>query len=128
MRTDPLSHKSIDEYIAGFPADVQAILGQIRSTIREAAPDAVETIKYQMPTFVLNGNLVYFAAWKEHIGFYPPVSGDDALEKEVSIYEGEKGALRFPLDEPIPFELIRRIVKLRVEQNSERAEAKGKKK
>ena len=110
--------KSIDEYIATFPLDVQTILKKVRATIREAAPDAEETISYQIPTFKLNGPLVHFAAFKKHIGFYPPVKGDARIEKAVAKYANEKGNLQFPLDEPIPYELIKRIVKLRVKQNS----------
>jgi len=129
MRTKQTAPKTIDEYIAGFPNDVQEILEKIRMTIRKAAPDAEETIKYQMPTFTLKGNLVYFAAFKKHIGFYPPTStGSAKFKKELSVYEGAKGSLRFPLDKPIPFGLISRIVKLRVKENLERAEAKRKKK
>ncbi len=112
--------KDIDEYIERFPADVQAILEQVRTTIKTAAPDAKETISYQMPAFKLHGILVYFAGWKEHIGLYPPVSGDKALEKAVARYAGPKGNLQFPLDEPIPYDLIERIVKLRVKQDNEK--------
>ncbi len=128
MRTKQTAPKNIDEYIAGFPKDVQEILEKIRLTIRTAAPDAEETIKYQMPTFTLKGNLVYFAAFKDHIGFYPPVTGFEKIKKELSVYEGPKGSLKFPLDKPIPFDLITKIVKFRVKENSERAKAKGKKK
>jgi uncharacterized protein YdhG (YjbR/CyaY superfamily) len=106
---------------------VQAILERIRSTVHKAAPAAQETISYQIPAFTLNGVLVYFAAFKKHIGFYPPVRGDAALEKAVSRYAGEKGNLQFPLAEPIPYALISRIVKLRVKQNRARAAA-GKRK
>jgi uncharacterized protein YdhG (YjbR/CyaY superfamily) len=113
--------KSIDEYIASFSPEVQAILGRIRLTIRNAAPDARETISYKIPAFTLNGVLVYFAAFKKHIGLYPPVSGDARLEKAISTYAGEKGNLRFPLDQPIPYGLIERIVKLRVKQNLSKA-------
>ena len=128
MRTDPTAPKNIDEYIAGFPEDVQAILQKIRMTIRKAAPDAEETIKYQMPTFTLKGNLVHFAAFKKHIGFYPTPTGTEKFQKELSVYKGAKGSVRFPLDEPIPFDLISKIVKFRVKENFERAEAKRKKK
>ena len=110
--------KDIDDYIASFSPEVQAILEKIRLTIKNAAPDAQETISYNMPTFWLNGALVYFAAFKKHIGFYPPVKRDTRLEKAISTYAGEKGNLQFPLDQPIPYGLIRRIVKLRVKQNS----------
>lgn len=127
MRTKQAAPRNIDEYIAGFPKDVQEILGKIRMTIRKAAPDAEETIKYQMPTFTLNGNLVHFAAFKKHIGFYPVPRGIEAFKDELSGYEGEKSTARFPLDKPIPFDLIRRIVKFRVRKNLERAGVKGKK-
>jgi uncharacterized protein YdhG (YjbR/CyaY superfamily) len=113
--------KSIDEYIASFSPEVQAILERIRLTIRNAAPGAQETISYKIPTFRLNGVLVYFAAFKKHIGLYPPVRGDARLEKAISTYAGEKGNLRFPLDRPIPYGLIERIVKLRMKQNSSKA-------
>ncbi|MBI3465042.1 MAG: DUF1801 domain-containing protein [Planctomycetes bacterium] len=119
--------QDIDGYISGLPADVQAILQKVRHTIRQAAPDAKETISYQMPAFKQNGMLVYFAAWKKHIGLYPPISGDKALEKAVARYAGPKGNLQFPLDEPIPYGLIERIVKLRVKQDSAKAAAKRKK-
>ena len=117
MATDRATPRTIAEYIAAFPPEVQAILERIRLTIHGAAPDAQETISYQIPAFKLNGALVYFAAFKKHIGFYPPVRGDAALEKAVGRYAGEKGNLRFPLDEPIPYALIARIVKLRARQD-----------
>ena len=110
--------RNIDEYIESFSPDVQAILEKIRSTIRNAAPSAQETISYNIPAFTLNGVWVYFAALKKHIGFYPPVRGDRRLEKAISTYRGEKGNLQFPLDQPIPYPLIERIVKHRVKQNS----------
>jgi uncharacterized protein YdhG (YjbR/CyaY superfamily) len=113
-RTTP---RNIDEYIASFTPEVQTILEKIRLTIGKAAPDAEETISYKIPAFVQNGVLVYFAAFKNHIGFYPPVTGDAKLERAVSIYAGEKGNLRFPLDQPIPYGLIEEIVKLRVKRN-----------
>ena len=119
--------KNIDEYIAGFPPEVQEILQKIRMTVKKAAPDAQETIKYQMPAFILNGNLVYFAAFKNHIGFFPPVAGNEKLKNELSVYEGPKGSLKFPLDKPIPYDLIRRIVNLRVRENLEKTGAKQKK-
>ncbi len=121
MPTRPARPKSIDEYIARFPPEVQAILKRIRFTIRNAATGAEETISYQIPAFRLNGILVYFAAFKKHIGLYPPVKGDGRLEKAISSYAGEKGNLKFPLDQPIPYELIERIVKLRVKQNLSKA-------
>lgn len=119
--------EDIDSYISQFPADVQAILEKVRETIRQAAPDAKEVISYQMPAFKRQGILVYFAAWKKHIGLYPPISGDKALEKAVAPYAGPKGNLQFPLDEPIPYDLIQRIVKLRVKQETEKAAAKREK-
>ena len=120
--------KNVDEYIARFPADVRAILQKVRTTIRRAAPEAKETISYQMPAFKQHGILVYFAAWKQHIGLYPPVSGSEALEKAVSRYAGPKGNLQLPLDRPIPYGLIERIVKLRAQQDSEKAAARRKRK
>jgi len=127
VRTDQAAPKTIDEYIAGFPDDVQAILQQIRETIREAAPDAQETISYQMPTFTLKGALVHFAAFKKHIGFYPTPTGTEAFREELAAYKGGKGSIRFPLDRPIPFELISRIVAYRVEENLAKAAARGEK-
>ena len=124
METGRGAPTSIDEYIGGFPPDVQSVLQRIRHVIRTAAPDAAETISYRMPAFKLNGVLVYFAAFKKHIGFYPPISGDKILEKAVSAYAGEKGNLRFPIDEPIPYNLIEKIVKLRVKQNRLKAARK----
>ena len=108
---------SIDAYIADFSPEVQAILQEIRQTVARAAPGAKEAISYSIPAFKLNGTLVYFAAFKSHIGFYPPIRGDARLEKAVSPYAGEKGNLRFPLDRPIPYALIDRIVKFRVKQS-----------
>jgi uncharacterized protein YdhG (YjbR/CyaY superfamily) len=127
MATGDTAPKSIDEYIAAFSPEVQAILERVRLTISNAAPGAQETISYRIPAFTLSGALVYFAAFKNHIGFYPPVKGDARLEKAISGYAGEKGNLRFPLDRPIPYSLIARIVKLRVKQNLAKAAAKGKK-
>jgi uncharacterized protein YdhG (YjbR/CyaY superfamily) len=127
MKTDQTPPKTIDEYIAGFPQDIQEILEKIRETIKEAAPDAEETISYQIPTFTLKGYLVHFAAFKKHIGFYPTPTGIEAFRKELSAYQGAKGSVRFPLDKPIPFALISEIVKFRVKENLERAAAKGKK-
>ena len=118
---------NIDEYIAGFPNNVQEILQKIRATIRQAAPDAEEKISYQMPTFFLNGNLVHFAAFKKHIGFYPVPSGIEKFKKELSAYKGAKGSVQFPLDQPIPYDLITKIVKFRVKENLEKAK-EGKKK
>ena len=123
----PKKAKDIDGYIAQFPADVQAILQKVRTTISSAAPEAKETISYLMPAFKQHGMLVYFAAWEKHIGMYPPISGDKALEKAIARYARPKGNLQFPLDEPIPYELIERIVKLRVRQDSEKAATRRKK-
>ncbi len=119
---------SIDEYIAGFPPDVRAILEKIRATIRDAAPDAEETISYKMPTFRLKGNLVHFAAYKDHIGFYPTPSGTAQFQEELSPYKRGKGSIRFPLDQPVPFDLIHRIVGFRVEENLETARSRKDKK
>ena len=128
MKPSQTAPRSIDEYIAGFPDDVQEILEKIRLTIREAAPEAEEKISYQMPTFTLKGNLIHFAAYKKHIGLYPAPRGIEKFKKELSAYEGAKGSVRFPLDKPIPFGLISRIVKFRVKDNLESAKAKAKKK
>jgi uncharacterized protein YdhG (YjbR/CyaY superfamily) len=129
MRSNPTAPKNIDEYIAGFPNNVREILEQIRMTIREAAPDAEETISYQIPTFTLKGKyLIYFAAYTKHIGLYPAPRGVEKFKKELSLYEGGKGTVRFPLDKAIPFRLINRIVKFRVKESLERAKAKPKKK
>ncbi len=128
MATNPKKPASIDEYIAGFDPEVREILEAIRRTIRKAAPEAAEVISYQMPAFKQHGILVYFAAWKKHIGLYPPVSGDAELEQAVAPYAGEKGNLQFPLNEPMPYDLIERIVKHRVQQNEAKAKAKRKQK
>ncbi len=109
--------KNIDEYISTFPEDVQEILQKIRQTIQKAAPDAVEAISYRMPTFKLNGkNLVHFAAWKNHIGFYATPSGNEAFQKELSVYKGAKGSVQFPIDKPIPYDLIKKIALFRVHE------------
>jgi uncharacterized protein YdhG (YjbR/CyaY superfamily) len=112
--------ETIDEYIGMFPEDVQRILNELRQTIRVAAPAARETINYQIPTFTLNGNLVHFAAFENHIGFYPTPSGMEAFKKELSGYKGAKGSVQFPIHEPLPLPLIRRIVEYRVKENMER--------
>lgn len=109
--------QSIDEYIMAFHTDVQEILINLRKVIQESAPDAQEKISYQMPTFTLHGNLVHFAAMKNHIGFYPAPSAIEAFKNELSAYKWSKGAVQFPLNKPIPYELIRKIVKFRVEEN-----------
>jgi uncharacterized protein YdhG (YjbR/CyaY superfamily) len=112
-------YKDVDAYIRAFPKEVQKILKEVRAAIKEAAPGSVEAIKYQMPTFMRNGkNLVHFAAWKNHIGFYPTPSGTSAFKKELSKYKGAKGSVQFPIEKPIPLSLIKRIVKYRVKENS----------
>lgn len=117
--------QTIDDYIQSFPSDIQKILQKVRKTIRKAAPQAVETISYQMPTFKLNGkNLVHFAAWKSHIGFYATPSGNVAFKKELSKYKGAKGSVQFPITEPIPYDLMEKMVVFRVKENM--AKKKGK--
>ena len=128
MKTDQTAPTTIDGYIAGFPQDVQEILEKVRATIKEAAPDAQEAIKYQMPTFTFKGNLVYFAAFKNHIGFYPIPTGIEQFKKELSVYKQGKGSVQFSLDQPIPYDLIRRIVEFRVQENIAKAAKKAKKK
>ncbi|MEP6926644.1 MAG: DUF1801 domain-containing protein [Ginsengibacter sp.] len=128
MTPDKTKPKDIDEYIAGFPKDTQKILEELRTTISKAAPDAGEAINYQIPTFTLKGNLVHFAAYKNHIGFYPTPSGIEAFKKELSAYDGAKGSVKFPIDKPMPLNLISKIVKFKVKENLERADAKVKKK
>src|SRR5574339_687661 len=116
MKMSPNTPRDIDEYIAGFPADMQEKLRKIRMTIKKAEPDAEEAISYKMPTFNLKGNyLIYFAAYKKHIALYPAPVGNEDFKEEISPYESGKGTLQFPLDKPIPFHLIRKIVKYRVE-------------
>ncbi len=115
---------TIDEYVAGFPPDVRLILRKVRATIRKAAPDAEETIKYRMPTFLLNGNLVYFAAFKSHVGFYPIPTGISQFKKELAPYKQGRGSVQFPFDKPIPYSLISRIVKFRVKENLAKARKK----
>jgi uncharacterized protein YdhG (YjbR/CyaY superfamily) len=117
MQSDKTGYTTIDEYFAGFPEDVKKILKELRAVIKAAAPDAVERIAYQMPTFSLNGNLVHFAAYKNHIGFYPTPSGIENFKQELSAYECSKGAIRFPIDQPLPFNLIRKIVAFRLQEN-----------
>ena len=120
------TYTTIDEYIATFPAEVQAVLQKVRETIRAAAPEATEAISYQMPTFKLNGNLVHFAAFKSHIGFYPVPSGIEKFKKELSVYPQGKGSVQFPLDRPIPYGLITKIVKFRVKENLQKVKNKKK--
>ena len=108
---------TIDEYIGQYPPAVQEILNQIRAVVKEEAPQAVEKISYGLPTFYQNGNLVHFGAHSRHIGFYPTPSGMEAFKQELSGYKGSKGSVQFPLDQPMPYDLIRRIVKFRLSQN-----------
>lgn len=128
MEENKNAPKSIDEYILGFPPGIQEILNTLRRVIKESAPEAEERISYQMPTFALHGNLVHFAAYKKHIGFYPAASGVEAFKDRLSQYKSSKGAVQFPIDKPLPYELIREIVKFRVAENIKRAADKSKKK
>jgi uncharacterized protein YdhG (YjbR/CyaY superfamily) len=114
------NYKTIEEYIKTFPPDIQIILEQMRQTISQAAPEATEAISYQMPAFKLNGNLVFFAAFKNHIGFFPTPSGVRAFRKELSPYKLSKGTIQFPLDKPVPFNLVKKIVIFRVKENSKK--------
>jgi uncharacterized protein YdhG (YjbR/CyaY superfamily) len=127
MESNSKAPATIDEYVANFPEDVQKKLQEIRGVIKDAAPEAKERISYKMPAFTLNGNLVYFAAFKNHIGFYPIPSGIEEFKKELSVYEQGKGSVQFPLDKPLPLELIRKIVKFRAKENLAKARAKEKK-
>lgn len=128
METPNIIPKNIDEYIAMFPSDIQEILNELRATIKKAAPEAEEVISYQMSAFKYYGMLVYFAAFKNHIGFYPMASGIETFKKELSVYKGAKGSVQFPLDEPMPLGLITKIVKFRIRENLEHAESKVNKK
>lgn len=128
MDSKSAAYTTIDEYIARFPAETQALLTAMRATIRAAAPDAQERIAYQMPTFALKGNLVHFAAQKGYIGFYPTSSGIAAFKDELAAYTSTPGAVRFPFDQPLPLDLIRRITEYRVAENLARAAAKAKSK
>jgi len=128
MNENKTQFSNIDEYIALFPEEIQEILTKIRKIIIENAPEASEKISYQMPTFFLNGNLIHFAAFKHHIGLYPTPTGIDAFKEELSKYKGAKGSVQFPLDQPIPYDLIKRIVIYRVEESTKIADTKHKKK
>jgi uncharacterized protein YdhG (YjbR/CyaY superfamily) len=123
MKTDQTTPKTIDNYIAGFPTEVRVILQKLRATIRKAAPGAEEAIKYRLPTFVLSGNLVHFGAFKKHIGFYATPTGNKKFREELSAYKGAKGSVQFPLDKPIPYGLVGKMVKFRVKENLERSVA-----
>ncbi len=124
LKTMDSGKNNIDAYIAGFPEETQKRLQQIRTVIKQAAPDAEETIKYALPTFVLHGNLVHFGAFKNHIGFYPVPSGIEAFKKELAAYKQAKGSVQFPFNQPLPLELISKIVAFRVKENSEKAAKK----
>ena len=128
MRAGQPAAPDIDAYIARFAPEVQEILRRVRAVIREAAPDATEAIKYEIPTFVLHGNLVHFAAFTNHLGFYPTPAGIEAYQEELAPYAAGKGTIRFPLDQPIPYDLIRRVVEQRVKESLASAEAKKRKK
>ncbi|NWQ40674.1 DUF1801 domain-containing protein [Bacillus sp. EB106-08-02-XG196] len=128
MQENKININSIDEYIRQFPKEVQDILQNLREVIKESAPDAVEKISYQMPAFSWNGNLVYFAANKNHIGFYPTPSGIAAFQHKLTEFKSSKGAVQFPKDKPLPYDLISEIVKFRVAENRKKAEEKVKKK
>lgn len=128
MKSDSSPPNTIDAYIAGFPTDVQDILQRIRGIIREAAPDAEEAIKYQIPTFVLDANLVHFAAFERHIGFYPTPSGIEQFKDALSGYKSAKGSVQFPLDSAIPYNLIKKIVKFRVKENRDKMSSKSRRK
>ncbi len=119
-----LEFKSIDAYIATFPKDVQAALEQVRTAVKTSAPKAKEVISYNMPAFKFHGMLVYFAAFKNHIGFYALPSGNAAFQKELSVYKQGKGSVQFPLDKPMPLALIKKMVKFRVQENLEKEEIK----
>ncbi|RPI70828.1 MAG: hypothetical protein EHM47_11410 [Ignavibacteriales bacterium] len=116
MKSAKTKFNTIDEYISTFPDNIQKILEDVRQTIKSAAPNAEEAISYQIPTFKLNGNLVHFAAFKNHIGFYPAPSGQEAFKKELSVYKSGKGSVQFPIDKPMPLKLITKIVKYRVKE------------
>lgn len=128
MEENKVTYESVDQYISAYAPEVQEILQTLRKVIREAAPEAEEKISYQMPTFFLHKNLVHFAAFKNHIGFYPAPQGIEAFKEELAKYKGAKGSVQFPLHEPLPYELITRIVKFRVEENQQQAAGKAKKK
>lgn len=117
---------SVDEYISQYPEDVQVILENIRALIKESAPEAVEKISYQMPGYFQNGGLVWFGAWKSHIGFYPNPSGTEQFKEELAAYKLTKGSVHFPLNKPMPYDLIKKIVEYRVEENQRIAAEKSK--
>jgi uncharacterized protein YdhG (YjbR/CyaY superfamily) len=127
LTTGPVVPASIDDYIAGFPAEVREVLRKIRATIREAAPEAEETISYQIPTFTLNGrHLVYFAGYRKHVSVYPAPVGDPRFAEEMAVYGSGKGTAKFPLHKPIPYDLIRRLVEFRIAATQAKTGPKGK--
>ena len=121
MPTPRNQPRTVDDYIATYPLEVQPILRRIRGIVRRVAPKARESISYRMPAYALNGRLLYFAAFRDHIGLYPPVRGNAALERAVAAYSNEKGNLRFPLDRPVPYDLIERVVRFKVAQNARKS-------
>lgn len=121
-------NNSVDGYISGFPKETQILLEQVRTAIREAAPDAEELISYQMPSYKYKGMLVHFAGYKSHVGFYPAPSGIKAFEKEISKYKNAKGSVQFPIDKPMPLALISKITKYRLKENKAIAAEKAKNK
>lgn len=127
MQGDKITYTSIDDYIETFPPEIQEMLQALRKVIKEAAPEAIEKISYQMPTFALHLNLVHFAAYKHHIGFYPGANGVATFINELSNYKLSKGTIQFPIDQPLPFELISKIVQFKVAENIKKAESKLKK-
>lgn len=128
MKGGPVTYKTIDEYIAMFPGEVQEKLQKLRETIQKAAPGAKEKISYQMPAFDLKGTLVYFAAFKDHFGFFPTSSGVEVFKEELKEFQTSRGTIRFPLDQPLPLDLVEKIVKFRVAENLQKAERIAKKK
>jgi uncharacterized protein YdhG (YjbR/CyaY superfamily) len=126
MKATSAKFKTVDEYLSALPANTKVILKEVRKTIKQAAPQAEELISYNIPSFKLHGGLIWYAAWKEHISVYPRSSRMDASIKELSEYEGAKGTIKFPIDKPIPFDLISKIVKFRVKENLEDGKAKKK--
>jgi uncharacterized protein YdhG (YjbR/CyaY superfamily) len=127
MKADPKMPKDIDEYIAGFPDEVRAILQKVRTTIAKAAPGAREAIKYRLPTFIQDGNLVHFGAFRKHIGLYAMPTGHAKFQRELAVYESGKGSVQFPFDRPIPYPLIAKIVKFRVQEDTRKAVTRKKK-
>ncbi|MGI2326274.1 iron chaperone [Planococcus sp. YIM B11945] len=125
METNNLSFNSVDDYMLQFSPEIQEKLQILREIVKEEAPEAQETIKYAMPTFVLNGNLLHFAAFKHHIGFYPTPNGIDYFKDRLAVYKNAKGSVQFPLDEPLPYELIREIIQFRVNENRKKGKKHG---